>query len=95
MIPTPPHAFTVCVNTAVLVQPAAEYPITEYVVVTVGETNIGLNEEPVFQLYEFAPFAVKFTASPIQIGFDEVPIETVGLGLTLTDFTMEFVQVPL
>ena len=48
----------------------------------VGLTNIGFNNEPVFQLYELAPLAVKVAVCPEQIvGLFTL---TIGIGLTTT-----------
>lgn len=47
-----------------------------------------------FQLYVFAPPAVKVTICPAQIVEDEPLIETVGVGKTEIVFTAEFEQLP-
>ncbi|MPN10360.1 hypothetical protein SDC9_157656 [bioreactor metagenome] len=43
------NGFTVTVTVAVPVQPAADVPVTVYVVVDVGLTEYGLLVEPPFQ----------------------------------------------
>ena len=56
----------------------------------VGLTNIGFNNEPVFQLYELAPLAVKVAVCPAQIvGLFTL---TIGIGLTTTVTTFVLVQ---
>ena len=74
---------------AVFVHPFAAVPVTVYVVVEVGLTEILAVDPPVFQLYVFAPEAVIVVDCPLQIavlvaevltvGGAEIPIATVAV----------------
>ena len=75
---------TVTVTCAVDEQPAV-VPVTVYVVVVAGETEIG---EPLMlpgiQLYDVAPLPVSVVEEPAQmVGLEAVAV-TVGVGLTVT-----------
>jgi len=61
------NGFTVTLTVAVLVHPDA-VPVTEYVVVAVGDTITVLDvPNPSLQLYVSAPFAVKVALCPAHI----------------------------
>lgn len=77
---------TVIVLVAVPVQPAAEVPVTVYVVVTVGVTTTGLPDmDPGIQVYVDAPLAVIVLLEPAQIFPAGVAVVvTVGFGFTVT-----------
>lgn len=77
-------AFTVTEIVVVLLQLDALVPVTVYVVVTVGLTAITVVVADVFQRYEEAPLAVKFTELPTQMLEEGAEIETVGLAFTAT-----------
>ena len=69
---------TVCVET----HPAAEVPVTVYVVFEVGFTVIAAVVGPVFHEYELAPKAVKVVDAPEQIVVVPVTL-TVGNAFTV------------
>ena len=63
------------------VQPAVLVPVTVYVVVEVGETEMLVPvKEPGIQVYVDAPLAVNVTEDPIQTEGDELLTVTVGYG---------------
>jgi hypothetical protein len=78
------NGFTVTVTDAVLVHPAAEVPVTVYVVVVAGLTDKGLAEEPVLHKYVDPPLAVREELPPLQIVAGAATAVIVGLGLTVT-----------
>ena len=61
------NGFTVTVALVVPVHPTAFVPVTVYVVVLDGETDIELFDPPVLQLYMAAPLAVNVAVSPSQM----------------------------
>ena len=76
--------FTVTVTCAVEVQPFPAVPVTVYVIVVVGETEIGDPEIlPGFQTYVDAPPPVRLVELPVQIVGEAVVAVTVGEGLTV------------
>jgi len=79
------NGLTVTVNCAVLVQPFPSVPVTVYVVVDAGVTEIG---EPLmlpgFQLYDVAPLPVSVVDAPAQMVAEDAEAVTVGVGLTVT-----------
>ena len=68
--------FTVTTAVAVLLQLFPSVPVTVYVVVVVGFTEIGVPDPPVLHAYVLAPPAVRFFELPIQI----VPPPAVTVG---------------
>ena len=76
-------------------QPFVEVPVTVYVEFKDGlnvKVEHGSHGAAGLYIYEFAPFAVKVTAPPTQIGFVETFIVTFGNGRILTEVTAEFVH---
>ncbi|MPM34338.1 hypothetical protein SDC9_80920 [bioreactor metagenome] len=69
---------------AVPLHPAEVVPVTEYVVVEVGLTVIGLVVSVVLHAYVSAPLPVRLVAEPIQIVGDAATAVTAGFGLTVT-----------
>jgi hypothetical protein len=80
---------TVTVDTAVFVHPDW-VPVTVYVVVEAGETEIGFVLAPVLQLYVVPPEPVSVAEAPAQM-VGELTV-TVGNGVTVTFDTAVFVQ---
>lgn len=83
---------TVCVDEQVPL-----LPVTEYVVVTVGDAvAVVVITPPAFALHvnDGAPDAVKVTADPLQIAVADGAIDTVGVVATVTDTVFVSVQVP-
>ena len=74
--------FTVTVTVDVLIQPAADVPVTVYVVVAAG-LNATPCVTPLFQEYVDAPVAVKVTVPPKQTDCAK-PALTIGKGFTVT-----------
>src|SRR4051812_640242 len=69
--------------------------VTEYGVVTDGDTVILLLFEPVFHVYDVAPVAVSTAEFPEQSVGEDVMINTVGEGNTVIVITLDAVHVPL
>ena len=63
--------------------PLASYPMTLYVVVCSGITNMAAPDSPVLQRYVAAPDAVNVAADPSHIKLEPL-IVTVGLSKTTT-----------
>ena len=84
-------AFTVTVTVATSVQPLV-VPVTEYVVVEVGEA---VNEDPLpegLQTYELAPLAETVVLLPLQIVGEAADAVTVGTAFTVTVTVAVFVH---
>jgi hypothetical protein len=81
------------VTEAVVEQPFV-VPVTEYVVVTEGLTEILAPVCPVLQTYEFAPLAVSVADPPGQIMDGDALTDTTGLTLTVT-LTLAVAEQPL
>ena len=76
---------TVTVACAVPVHPFAAVPVTVYVVVVPGETEIGEpGIAPGFQTYDVAPPPVRLVEFPEQIVGEDAVAVTVGEGFTVT-----------
>ena len=75
--------FTVTVTVAVPVHPAV-VPVTVYVVVVPGETEMLAVLPPVLHEYVVAPVAVRVEDDPAQIVAGEAVAPTTGLGFTVT-----------
>lgn len=91
------NGLIVIVTVIVSVHPKDEIPFIMYVDVTIGVAITLLPVEvlsPVdgIQVYMLAPFAVKFTESPIQIAGEAGVHVTVGKGLTTTVILVVFVH---
>ena len=76
----------------VVEQPEAFVPVTVYVVVVVGETEIILVVCPVFQEYVNPLVAVSVIVVPAQIVLFELVIFTVGFEATVIVFVAVLVQ---
>lgn len=78
------NGLTVMVRVAVFVQPAADVPVTVYVVVVVGDT---FTEAPVklpgIQAYVDAPLPVRVVELPEQMVVLVAVVVTVGAGFTV------------
>lgn len=72
--------FTETLTVAVPVQPAAEMPVTVYVVVAAGLTDA----DPLLQTYVEAPVALSVDVCPAQIVAGVALAETVGKGFKVT-----------
>jgi hypothetical protein len=81
------------VTEAVVEQPFV-VPVTEYVVVTFGLTEILAPVCPVLQTYEFAPLAVSVADPPGQITDGDALTDTAGLAFTVT-LTLAVAEHPL
>ena len=81
---------TVTTTVAVFVQPAAEVPVTVYVVVAAGETVVEAPVPPELQEYVFAPAAEIVAVCPTQMVAGVVV--TVGKGFTVTTTVAVLVQ---
>ena len=77
-------SITVIVISIVFSQPSSEMPVTEYVVVTSGLTEISPVASPVLHKYEFPPLAVSIAEFPIIIKRLSVSITTLGNSFTKT-----------
>lgn len=84
-------ALTVTVVTDCFEQPFALVPVTEYVVVTVGDKVAVAVRSPDDQVYVDAPDTVKVVALPLQIVFVPLTV-SVGKGLTVTENVVVFVH---
>ena len=83
------------VTVLVFVQPPLE-PVTEYVVVTVGETvTLAPINEPGIQVYVVAPDADKVALLPAQMTVGETEAVTVGVLLTVREMVRVLVHDPL
>jgi len=67
---------TLIVITVDEIHPETPVPLSVYVVVVLGETVIVELLDPVLQVYEMAPDAVKRTLPPVQIAFTGAEIAT-------------------
>lgn len=77
--------FTVIVRVEVLLHPAADVPVTVYVVVVVGKTvTVVPLKLPGIQVYVLPPCPVMVVLSPAQIVAAVVVVEIVGSGFTVT-----------
>ena len=75
---------TVTETDAVEEHPAAQVPVTVYVVDIVGLTVTGEPVAPVFQVYVDAPPADREELCPVHMAAGEAEAVTVGIGLTVT-----------
>lgn len=78
------NGLTVTETLAVPVHPAAEVPVTVYVVVEDGFTTVDVPLPPELQLYVLAPEPVRVELSPLQIAAGDAEAVTVGSGFTVT-----------
>lgn len=89
---TPVQVLTTIETLLFAIQPFVFVAITEYVVVTDGETEIDMVVAPVFQVYDVAVVeAVNMALLPMQI--NELELKAIKLGLTVTELTAVFDEI--
>ena len=87
----PVQVLTIIVTLLFAKHPFEFTTLTEYVVVTDGETEIDIVVAPVFQVYELAVVdAVNIALLPIQINELEVKATKLGFAFTVTELTAVF-----
>ncbi len=77
------HSDTIICKVFLPTQLLVPLPLAEYVVLTLGETEILLVLIPPDQVYVFAPLAVKVTPSPKHMAVAVDEILKIGNGLTV------------
>ena len=90
---------TVMLMVFVLVQPLVPVPVTEYVVVIVGDAIttlpvLAFKEPEGDHVNEVAPLAVNVALEPLQIDVELATTDTVGDGFTVTITVFVSVQFP-